>query len=328
MESIPWELAWHSALYSLPGGFYRTNPPSGHFATSAQGITGTTAVLADVLAHIARAASLRHVIDLAAGRGELATALARRHPHLEVTAVDIVPRPEHLDHAVRWHITQGADDITDLPDASGALIFAHEWLDVIPTPIWQIDEKGSPRTVLVDPRDGTESLGGAPGDPDGPRPEDLAWCRQWWPLHEATPGSRIEVGRRRDLAWSQLVDHAGDGLAIAVDYGHTRDNRPATGSLCAYRHGRQVRPVPDRSCDLTTHVAVDSLPGSHRIDQRTLLQRCGLRADTPDPRSALTDPAGYIAALQHAGAAARLLDRHGLGSFYWVLSDSLPDCLC
>ena len=48
-------------------------------------------------------------------------------------------------------------------------------------------------------------------------------------------------------------------LALAVDYAHQRENRPALGSLTGFRAGRAVPPRPDGSMDLTTHVAIDAV---------------------------------------------------------------------
>ncbi len=53
-----------------------------------------------------------------------------------------------------------------------------------------------------------------------------------------------------------------DGLAIAIDYGHVRADREAGawdgGTLAGFRRGRLVPPVPDGSCNITAHVAMDS----------------------------------------------------------------------
>ena len=49
------------------------------------------------------------------------------------------------------------------------------------------------------------------------------------------------------------------GWRVAVDYGHLRDSRPVDGTLTGFRDGRQVPPVPDGSCDVTAHVAMDAV---------------------------------------------------------------------
>jgi hypothetical protein len=49
---------------------------------------------------------------------------------------------------------------------------------------------------------------------------------------------------------------------MAIDYGHVRVERATGawdgGTLAAYRRGRLVSPVPDGSCNITAHVAVDA----------------------------------------------------------------------
>jgi SAM-dependent MidA family methyltransferase len=111
------------------------------------------------------------------------------------------------------------------------------------------------------------------------------------------------------------------GLALTVDYGHLRDDRPLLGTLAGFRGGRQVPPVPDGSCDLTAHVAFDALqtPTSTLIAQRDALHRLGVSGARPPLALATTDPAGYVRALSAAGAAAELTDPAGLGGHLWLL---------
>ena len=108
------------------------------------------------------------------------------------------------------------------------------------------------------------------------------------------------------------------GLALAVDYGHRREARPAGGTLTGYRDGRQVPPVPDGSCDITAHVAMDSLVHDDLVDQRTALRRLGVSGATPPYELATGDPAAYLAALARSSAAAALTARGGLGDFWWA----------
>ena len=109
------------------------------------------------------------------------------------------------------------------------------------------------------------------------------------------------------------------GILLAVDYGHTAGDRPARGTLTAYRHGALVVPVPDGSCDLTAHVAVDSLEHDEITTQRVALRGLGLDAGTPAHDLATSDPAGYLAALAAASAVGALTSPDGLGAFAWVL---------
>jgi SAM-dependent MidA family methyltransferase len=91
------------------------------------------------------------------------------------------------------------------------------------------------------------------------------------------------------------------------------------GSLAAYRHGRRVEVVPDGSCDITAHVAVDSLPGTVTT-QRDALLALGVDASRPPLEHAKAEPGRYLAALAQAGEAAELTDPAGLGGFFWVVT--------
>ena len=106
-----------------------------------------------------------------------------------------------------------------------------------------------------------------------PRPGASAWPARWpaptwsgaapggrpWPARR--PPRRPRRGRpqpRRGVGRPRVPGPVRAG-AGRVDYGHARADRPAAGTLTGYREGRQVAPVPDGSCDLTAHVAMDSL---------------------------------------------------------------------
>jgi SAM-dependent MidA family methyltransferase len=200
-----------------------------------------------------------------------------------------------------------------VPEVDG-LLFANEWLDNVP-----LDVLFDGLVVEVT-KDGEERLGPAADD------ELLEWVTRWWPRSR-----RVEVGLTRDRAWSQAVARVRRGAAVAVDYGHTvRDRRT---SLTGYVDGRQVAPVPDGTCDLTAHVALDSCAaatGARLTTQREALTQLGISADKPDRSLADTDPRGYLALLQAAGAAAELLDPRGLGGFGWLvqpigIADPLTD---
>ncbi|MER5457809.1 SAM-dependent methyltransferase, partial [Micromonospora sp. NPDC002389] len=139
--------------------------------------------------------------------------------------------------------------------------------------------------------------------------------------------ARAEIGRTRDEAWATAVGHVERGLAVAVDYGHLRASRPLAGSLTGYRGGRQVPPLPDGSCDVTAHVAMDSVASAGervaRCAYSLRTQREGLRAlgadgGRPPLSLAYQDPAGYVRALAEATAAAELTDPAGLGGHLWL----------
>ncbi len=187
------------------------------------------------------------------------------------------------------------------------------------------------RLVLVD-ADGTETLGPALDDPDGwaalgcDARASAAWLRRWWPV--ADPGSRAEIGLERDAGWTACVDRLEAGTALAVDYGHTREQRLsgryAAGTLTAYRSGRRSVPRPDGTVNLTAHVAVDSVAeavGATATSQHDALRALGTSATLPVPSLAAHDPSAYADALVAASDAAELLDRSGLGSFAWIRVD-------
>jgi SAM-dependent MidA family methyltransferase len=299
------------ALYGV-GGFYRAEAPGAHFRTSVHasslfaGAIGT--VLSEVDAALGHPARL-DLVDVGAGRGELLLAVAAGRAdlagRLRLTAVEHAPRPAGLPADLVW--------TTGIPDLTGLLI-ANEWLDNVPLDVVE-QTVGGPRLVRVD-RDGTETLG------DPPDPPDSAWLTEWWPA--LAVGDRAEIGRPRDEAWAAAVAHVRRGAAIAIDYGHDRTTRPPHGTLTGYRSGRQVPPVPDGSCDLTAHVALDSAAAAAnepavRLTQREALRRLGVDGRRPPRELASTDPTAYLHALATASQAAELTDPSGLGAFGWII---------
>lgn len=309
----PWREAWSAAVYG-PGGFWaRGSVPAEHFRTSVHASPLYAAAVARLLRRVDEA--LGHpdpldLVDVGAGRGELLAGVA--------AAADLGPRLR--PHAVEVAPTGPAGslrDVGELPPVTGLLV-ANEWLDDVPLDVVELTAAG-PRLVLVG-ADGTESPGPAPAA------ADRAWLERWWDL--ASPGDRAEVGRSRDEAWAAAVGRIARGVAVAVDYGHEAPARPPHGTLTGYRAGAQVPPVPDGSCNLTAHVALDSVAAAGRTagagdtrldDQRSALMGLGVDPRRPPVGLARTDPAGYLAALERAGAAAELTDRAGLGAFRWLV---------
>ena len=319
-HSRPFEHAWHDALYG-PKGFYRTAAPVEHFRTSAH----ASPLLAKALARLARECGLSGVVDIGSGRGELLNALADVGPGLELVGVDVVPRPTSLLPSARWVDSPGGPDLPDLGGAAeGALVVANEWLDDVPCPVLQVDDRGRLRVVHTT-REGSQTLG------DPPTAPDLEWVRRWWPVDGAPPGTRVEVGRSRDLAWASLVRQAHNSVLVAIDYAHHAASRPPTGTLVGFRAGRQVAPVPDGSCDITAHVAMDAVAeatpdvtSSVLTTQREALQLLGITAEPPPHALATQDPTAYLAALANAGEAGELLARDGLGGFVWLVQSRGP----
>lgn len=304
-----WKQAWDAALYG-ERGFFRREPPAAHFRTSVH----ASPLFAAALVRMARDAGLDTVVDIGAGRGELLTAMHRLDPALDLLGVEVAGRPAGLPPGVAW--------TTALPESVDGLVVANEWLDNIPCHVVQVDEAGVPRVVHVDPTSGAESLGQPVGHASVPI--SLArWLDRWWPLAGRTPGDRAEVGTTRDAAWADVVARVTRGIAVAVDYGHTRETRPGAGSLRSYRSGRQVPVVPDGSCDVTAHVAVDAVADRASAvvrRQRDVLGELGVDPGRPGPDLATADPAGFLRGLAAAGEAAELTAEGGLGDFWWVVT--------
>ncbi|MFE9922101.1 SAM-dependent methyltransferase [Streptomyces sp. NPDC005774] len=348
-----WRAATRAALYG-PDGFYRgPEGPAGHFRTSVHASPLFAGAVARLLCRVdetlGRPAVLDFV-DMAAGRGELAAGVLAALPadvavRTRAYAVELAGRPGGLDRRVEWR--------AEPPERATGLLFANEWLDNVPLEVAEADPEGVPRLVLVDD-DGTERLG---PPVTGPEAE---WLARWWPLMDEQPltgerpvtdggettegeatagaasgaGLRAEIGLPRDLAWASAVGTLARGLAVAVDYAHTATARPPFGTLTGFRKGRETTPVPDGSCDITAHVALDAcaaacaLPGARLLPQRAALRALGLTGSRPPLTLASTDPAGYVRALAAASEAAELVAPGGLGGFGWLLQPvGIPDVL-
>jgi SAM-dependent MidA family methyltransferase len=266
-------------------GFYRHARPADHFRTSVTaGPLFASAVrrLAVLVDEALGRPDPFDVVDLGTGGGELLAGWSDLPPRWRLTAVD-------------------RDD--PWPQQVSGLLIANELLDNVP-----LDVTFDGRLVEV-ADDGTERLGEQA--PAGHR----EWAARWWPDRR-----RVEVGLPRDEAWTRAVACVTRGLVVAVDYGHTCADRRTT--LTGYRDGRLTAPVPDGSCDLTAHVALDSCAaatGATLRTQREALSLLGIAATRPPRSMADTDPRGYLAQLAEAGAAAELLDPRGLGAFGWLV---------
>jgi SAM-dependent MidA family methyltransferase len=309
-----WDAAWQEALYGAEG-FYRRSAPADHFATSAQGLGSTGQLLAEALVALAERQGLHRIVEVAAGRGELLTALVQCAPaSVELVGVEVVDRPDGLPDRVAWCRSPGGAGLpSDLTALSGTLLVAHEWLDVVPCPVAARDPEGTWRYVLVS-GDGTERSGEAV---DG---ADLDWLVTYVPDH----ARRAEVGLPRDTAYADLVSRLDDGVVLAIDYGHSHETRPRDGTLTAYRHGAQVTPVPDGSCDLTAHVSVDSLGAGSLRSQREALHDLLGRATLPAHGLAGEDATAYLQQLSRANALATMTASGGLGGFWWAMTPRRP----
>jgi SAM-dependent MidA family methyltransferase len=242
-----------------------------------------------------------------AGPGLTGRGLAGR---ISACAVEVAPRPAGLDPRIRWERVP--------PAGITGLVIASEWLDNVPLDVVELTAAG-PAMVQVDPVTGAERAHGQPG------PADLAWIRDWWPLRAC--GERAEVGRTRCAAWAGVIGRIDRGVAVAADYGHLKASRPRCGTLTGYLEGRAVPAVPDRSRDITAHVALDACAEAGKAagagetvltTQRAALRALGLDARRPPLRLAASDPEGYALALCRASQDAELTDPAGLGGFGWL----------
>ncbi|GGR85183.1 hypothetical protein GCM10010252_24960 [Streptomyces aureoverticillatus] len=302
-----------AALYG-PDGFYRrAEGPAAHFRTSVHASPLFADAVARLLCRVD--AALGHpgelaFVDMGAGRGELSAGVLAALPadvaaRARAYAVERAERPEGLDARVEWRAEPPAD--------VAGLLFANEWLDNVPLDVAERAPDGALRRVLVRD-DGTEELGGPVAGPDA------AWLARWWPLG-TEPGLRAEIGRPRDEAWAAAAATLTRGLAVAVDYAHTREHRPPFGTLTGFRAGREEPPVPDGSRDITAHVALDACapPDARLLTQRAALHALGVIGDRPPLTLASSDPAAYVRALTRAGEAAELTAAGGLGDFGWLV---------
>ncbi|MFH8339182.1 SAM-dependent methyltransferase [Streptomyces sp. AM6-12] len=310
-----WRTAAEAALYG-PAGFYRRpEGPAGHFRTSVHASPLFARAVAELLRRVdtalGRPAALDFV-DMAAGRGELVAGVLAALPaevaaRVRPYAVEIAGRPAGLDERVAWR--------AEPPREITGLLFANEWLDNVPVDVAETDPAGVPRYVLVG-ADGSERLG-APVTG-----ADADWLARWWP--PGGEGARAEIGLPRDRAWAAVAGRVTRGLAVAVDYAHTIGARPPFGTLTGFRAGRETTPVPDGTCDITAHVALDACAAASPAPARLLTQRAALHAlgitgARPPLALASSDPAGYVRALAGAGEAAELTATGGLGDFGWLV---------
>jgi SAM-dependent MidA family methyltransferase len=297
------------ALYG-EAGFYRRDLGARHFRTSVE----ASARFAEAL----RTLTAGSIVDVGAGSGRLLTDL-HRLGHTGLIGVEIGSRPAGLPVEIEWRDT--------VPERINGLVVANEWLDNVPVDVVEQTADG-PRYVLVDPETGDERLG------DPAAEQDRAWLDRWWPLNT---GERAEVGRPRDEAWAGVIKRIEHGVAVAVDYAHRHWAR--FPSLTGYRDGRPVAPVPDGSCDITAHVALDACAEAGRkggatgevlTTQREALRALGITGQRPPLALAAEDPRRYVRELGRAGEEGELIDPDGLGGFGWLVQavdGCLPDAL-
>lgn len=282
--------AWEAALYG-PGGRFTSGRRD--FATALTDPVTAPALCAALLERaletdraLGEPADFT-LVDVGAGTGAFLSHAARRGPsRWRLLGVERCPRPAGLDPRIAW--------AAGVPEHRGFLL-GHEWLDDVPC-----DLVTGGRTVLADGTLGPE--------------HDPTWLERWWPPAASNPGTPdaagapVEDGSARDEAWLAVTARLTAGRALAIDYGHTSASRRPT--LTGWRGGRPVPPVFDGSCDVTAHVALDSLAG-------TLTRQRDALAGVEPADSTTTEGLGAASALR------ALRDPDGRGSYGWVTLDRL-----
>src|SRR5262249_50324387 len=149
----------------------------------------------------------------------------------------------------------------EIPELTGLLV-ANEWLDNVPADVVELAADG-PSLVLVDTA-GRERIG-PPAGPAGP-----ARAGRWGPpaglraRARGAPGPGAAAGGAG--AGAGGVGGVRRGVAIAIDDAHPGGAGGAGavrgGTLPGSGDGGRVRPVPDGSCALPAHVALDACPAA------------------------------------------------------------------
>ncbi|HEY9294023.1 MAG TPA: SAM-dependent methyltransferase [Microlunatus sp.] len=314
-----WQSAWTAAATG-PAGFWRTHRVVGQFRTASG-----SALFAEAIASLIKQwPGIEVVIEIGAGDGSLVNRLRAELPTLQYAAVDLRTDPAEGPD-VDWRIGQwdvqrhqwqgpAAELLAGLNRPT--MIICAEWLDELPCPVARWD--GEVWHELLARADGSEVVGGAL------RAAEDAWLRRWWPAPEA--GARAESGLSRDLAWTAMLEglRRAGGLALMIDYGHTRGDRPFAGSLTGFVDGRQVAARPDPMINLTAHVAVDAVAAAGEavgaatdfmIDQRTAINRLL-------PRVGPKRSADVLDRLQLDSERRMLTET--LGDHHWLLQRVVP----
>ena len=152
-ESVPWRVAWQSALYGRDGFYRRASGPAAHFTTATH--AGPGRALARTLWAWADRYGLDGIVDVGAGRGELLRHLYAGAPGRPLTGLDVVARPADLPAEVGWVESPGGPDLPADWRPGRSLVVAHEWLDVVPCTVAEVAHDGSLRELLVHPAPGS-----------------------------------------------------------------------------------------------------------------------------------------------------------------------------
>lgn len=242
----------HTALYHAELGYYRRRRDPfgihGDFFTAAQ----MQPEFGDLIGHFierlipGRPPSAIRVVDLGAGRREMAPALAR-FAYRAVDAGDALPPAD--------------------------IVFANEFFDALPVRAG-VMLGTEPHELLVAAGDGGFAWVNGPAlDADAGN-----YLERYWSPRE--PGQRFEIAEQARGWVARIAESIEDGWLIAIDYGYTRAEtvRFPGGSLMSYqRHAAfdDVLQSPGER-DITAHVSFDALrqdavdAGFDNIELRTL----------------------------------------------------------
>ena len=322
----PWGEAWTRAATT----FYSGQWPAVHFATSP---SQSTAVAEGLVHHLTHVIEHLHidgyfgvidVCEVGGGDGTLMMQVldiaVQQHPAVAFRArvIELRARPPRLASTIEW--IDGPMQ-THLPESIRGLIFAHEVLDDVPLTLAQYDEALTLRQVMVNAATGDEEL----GEPISAN--DREWVSRWWP-HQSV-GGRVEIGASRDQVWAAIASTVSTGIAIAIDYAHTQEQRSlgsfARGTLTGFRNGYACQPVPDGSMNITAHVALDACAVAAEqactpLSVTTVLvsQRDALGvldySDAP-PQS----PHDALVAIAQHSQRELARDTQGFGAFTWLI---------
>lgn len=290
-----WEQAWEGSAFG-PGGFYRRELPESHFRTA---VTSGRAIARIVIEYLRQ--YLQHhphatVEDLGAGSGQLLQDLAiwsqtqGLSHRIALRGFDLRERPADLDPQIDWVRGDLREILPTRPTMTGIAI-AHELLDDLPCPLLEADADGRPHVVLSQHHE--PYLGPELATHRADTCSDWArWAAQWWPIDR--PFMRCEIGLPRERLWQSIVRHVDHGWALAIDYGHVKEERIAgtwdAGTCIGYRQGRAMAPRTDGIRNLTAHVAMDALQAS--TQSASTLQRLPLTFSMP--------PGMYLLAAQRS----------------------------
>ena len=193
------------------------------------------------------------MVDVGAGGGDLLRRLSMLAPaylgrRLRLSAVEVAPRPADLPEHIGWY--------SQAPTAGrrrcvNGVVLATEWLDNVPLDVAEVDPAGVLRYVLVDPADRERRSWARPLEA-----KDVEWAQTWWDRRE--PGTRVELGAPRDEAWAAAVATS----PRARGDSSTMDTAVRTAPVRhadRFQGGRQTAAVPDGTCDITAHVAMDAV---------------------------------------------------------------------